>query len=141
MKKISSFFIALILIGALSGCVTREQADQKLVKGCQAGVNALLTDGMKIDRVKDTSLSPSPEGQGLRHVKMTTITMDGWLETEKTYECIFEESFGLFNMNYTASIYQLRTGEATYGKAGEEIMGSAEDFIKLTDAIRKAMYE
>jgi hypothetical protein len=45
------------------------------------------------------------------------------------------------NQNYVASLYQLRIGDQVYGKAGNEILGDAQDFIKLTDAIRAAMYE
>ena len=43
-------------------------------------------------------------------------------------------------MNYTASIYPVRTGERVIGKSGNEILGDAQDFLKLTDAIREAMY-
>lgn len=133
--------LAAISILTLSGCVTREQADAKLAKGCAAGAEALLPEGGKVNNIIESTFGPSPEGPGMRHVKIKTATMDGWLEEEKTYECIFEESFGIFKSNHTASIYQVRTGEQIYGKAGNEIKGSTEDFIRLTDAIRKAMYE
>jgi hypothetical protein len=43
--------------------------------------------------------------------------------------------------SFTASIYQVRTGERIVGKSGNEILGDAQDFLKLTDAIREAMYE
>jgi hypothetical protein len=78
----------------------------------------------------------------MRFITIHTTTADGWLDEDRDFSCIFEESFGFMNMNYTASIYQLRiSDDEIYGKAGKEIMGDAQDFIKLTDAIRKAMYE
>lgn len=137
-------FHTFILLGTcallLSGCVSREQADAKLAKGCVAGVNAMLPEGRKIERTVSTDFSPSPEGQGMRHVKLKAIENDGFLEVESDFECVFEESFGIFNMGYTASIYQVRTGERVVGKSGDEILGDANDFLKLTDAIRDAMY-
>ena len=124
----------------LSGCVSREQADAKLAKGCEAGVNALLPEGRTITRIADTKFSPSPEGPGMRHVKLKAIETDGFLEVESEFECVFEESFGFLKNNFTASIYQVRTGERVVGKSGNEILGDANDFLKLTDAIRDAMY-
>lgn len=137
-------FHTFVLLGAcallLSGCVSREQADAKLAKGCEAGVNALLPEGRTISKVADAKFSPSPEGANMRHVTLKAIENDGFLEVENSFECIFEESFGFLNANYTASVYQVRTGERVVGKSGNEILGDAQDFLKLTDAIREAMY-
>jgi len=138
--RFQTFFILGACALLLSGCVSREQADAKLAKGCAAGVNALLPEGRKIERTIDTQFSPSPEGSDMRHVKLKAIENDGWLEVESEFECVFEESFGFLNTNYTASIYQVRTGERVVGKSGNEILGDADDFMKLTDAIREAMY-
>lgn len=124
----------------LSGCVSRAQADATLAKGCEAGVAALLPPERKIERISDKTFSPSPEGVGMRRVMLKAIENDGFLEVESEFECVFEESFGLFNMNHTASVYQVRTGDRIIGKSGNQIMGDAQDFIKLTDAIREAMY-
>jgi hypothetical protein len=124
----------------LSGCVSREQADAKLAKGCEAGVNVLLPEGRTISKVASSKFSPSPEGPNMRHVELKAIENDGFLEVENTFECVFDESFGFMNMNYTASVYQVRTGERVVGKSGNEILGDANDFLKLTDAIREAMY-
>jgi len=141
MKRFNRFVLTTICLLALSGCVSREQADAKLARGCEAGVKALLPEGMTLDRVTEKKFSPSPEGRDMRHVTLKTVTLDGWLETEQDYECIFEESFGLFNMSYTAAIHQVHTGDKVYGRAGREILGDAEDFLKLEEAIRGVMYE
>lgn len=140
-SQLSRFAILGVCVVALSGCVNREQADAILVKGCMAGVGSLLPEGETTGEIKDKSFSPSSIGPGMRYVKITTTAADGWLEEANTFECIFDESFGLFNSNYVASIYQLRFGDQVYGKSGNEIQGSFDDFLKLTDAIRKAMYE
>ncbi|MBU0800359.1 MAG: hypothetical protein KKA05_05080 [Alphaproteobacteria bacterium] len=126
----------------LSGCVDRAAADAQLAKGCEAGVNALLTDDMKITRVDSSSFSASPEGQGFRHVSLKALITDGWAEENREFVCIFEESFGFLNASHTAALYQLRLSpEEIYGKSGKEILGDTQAFIKLNDAIREAMYQ
>ena len=137
-----TLFAAAAAAVLLTGCVDRTVADAKLAKGCEAGVNAMLTDDMKIGKINSTEFSPSPEGQGYRRVTMKAMATDGWAEEEREFICVFEESFGFMNTNHTAAIYQLRLSEEqVYGKSGKEILGDAQDFIKLTDAIRAAMYE
>ena len=78
----------------------------------------------------------------MRHVKLTMgADEEGWIGESESYECIFDETFGFMNSSYTASIYQVRVAEQIYGKSGNQIQGSFDDFVKLTDAIREAMYE
>jgi hypothetical protein len=66
--------------------------------------------------------------------------MDGYLEDIIPYECIFEESFGIFNTSHVASIYQVRLPDRVVGKSGNQIQGDFEEFTRLTDAIRKSLY-
>lgn len=126
---------------ALSGCVNRQQADDTLAKGCLAGVNAMMPEGETAGEIKEKSFSMSPEGPNMRHVKIKTTAADGWIEEDRPFECIFEETFGFLKSSHVASIYQLRVGDQIYGKSGNEIRGSFEDFTKITDAIREAMYK
>ena len=137
----TSAFLILFCSLALTGCVSREQADEQLVKGCLAGVGALLPEGRTVGAIKDRKITESPEGPDFRHIALTVAEADGWLENEVQYECIFQEAFGFLNASHTGSIYQIRFDNQVYGKSGNEILGTAEDFIKLNDAIRKAMYE
>ncbi|HEY0901744.1 MAG TPA: hypothetical protein VGD95_06435 [Micavibrio sp.] len=141
MKKIISTFILMGVSAALlSACVSREQADAKLAKGCEAGVNAILPAGRKITRVAKSEFTPATEGPGMRHVKLTAIETDGFLEVENTVECVFEEGFAFLNSSHTAALYQVRAGEIMIGKSGNEIVGDAQQFLKLNEAIRNAMY-
>jgi hypothetical protein len=134
---------AVLLLCALSlaGCVNRQQADVKLAKGCAAAAGALLPDGQTLGEVIEKKSTSSPEGANYRHMTIKVKQMDGWLEGDGTYECTFEEDFGFLNSQYTGSIYQLKVGDKIYGQAGKEIMGTAEEMVKITDAVRKAMYE
>lgn len=136
------FYAALcISLFTLSGCVSREQADEKLSKACAAGVNVFLPEGQVIDAIKNSESTPSPIGTNFRHIKLTATVKNDWLEQDHIYDCDFQESFGFLGMSYTASIERLDAEGKIIGRAGKEILGDAQDFIKLTEAIRKALYE
>lgn len=141
MKYSVKIVFVFIVTLALTGCVSREAADAKLVKGCEAGVNAILPEGIQIGEVLSTEATPASQGTNYRHIKLVAIEMGDWLEEEKAYECIFEENFGFLKANHTAAIYQIKTGYKVVGKSGGDILGDVDDFLKLTEAIRKAMYE
>lgn len=134
--------IMFICAISLTACVSRQDADTKLVNACVAGIDALNGEEKEISKVLSSSSEPSPVGQDYRHIKMTVLETDHWLEDEVVYECVFEESFGFLKNNYTAAIYQLRLGNGRIvGKSGREIVGSVDEFMMLEDAIRKALYE
>ena len=142
MKKYLRLCTVCLFALGMTGCVDRDYADNTLQKGCLAGVKALLDDGYEIRDVKEAKFEPSPVGPDFRHVTLQVTQMDGWLETDAEYQCVFEESFGFLNSHHTASIYQIRMGDdRLVGRSGKDIIGTPEDFLKLTDAIRKAMYE
>ncbi len=139
--RLSPIVLCCAALLALSGCVDRAQADKKLASACEAGVKALLPRDEKIDRIADSTFKDSPTGPNHRHVTIAAIMDSDWLEDEVAYECVFEESFGFLNMHYTASIYQVHLQDRVVGKAGNKILGDADDFLKLTDAIREALYD
>jgi len=141
MKVHVKIFLTIICVLTLTGCVTREQADLKLQRGCIAGVKALLPPDVTFGKFKEAIFQHSPVGPDYRHVTIKAIEMDGWLETDAVYECVFQESFGFMNANYIGSIYQVHIGDEMYGQAGSHITGSIDDFLKLTEAVRVAMYE
>ncbi|MBI4031473.1 MAG: hypothetical protein HY370_07320 [Proteobacteria bacterium] len=121
--------------------MSREQADEKLARACEAGVNLFLPEGQEVDRIVKKEFTPSPIGPDFRHVTLTAFVKGDWLEQEHKYECDFQESFGFMGGGYTASIERLDAEGTVIGRAGGAILGDAQDFIKLTEAIRKALYE
>ena len=141
MNRISKFLILFICMISLSSCVSREQADAKLARACLAGVKALLPKNKDIGEITGTKFTPSPEGPDFRHVTVNVKEKDGWLENDVDYECTFQEQYGVFRLTYTAMIYQLKFGDKIIGKAGNEIVGSFDEFTKLTDAIRESLYD
>lgn len=138
MKKISVLMILSILV--LTGCVTREQADARIARGCAAGVELFLDEGFKIKEIKDTFFKDSKDlGKGYRNVIIKAIESDEWLDVDKQYECIFAESFGFLNSSHVATIYQVKVNGQTYGKEGDKILGSFQDHLKLTEVVEQAM--
>lgn len=136
----NNFWILAFSVLALTGCVTREQADEKLARGCAAGVEAFLEDGFKIKTVKDKVFRDDPDlGKDYREVRLFAVESDGWADVDKEYKCVFSESMGMFGMGHTAAIYQLQVNDQTYGKEGDKILGSFEDHLKLTETVDKAM--
>lgn len=135
MKPTKRVLIACLILPLLTACVTREQADAKLANGCKAGVETLLEEGQTIDKATPAFDSPEP---GLRHVILTAYLKDD-PETPYKYECVFEETFGPMNSSHNAMISRVQAGDKILGKAGDQIEGDAEDFIKLDNAVAKGM--
>ncbi len=124
----------------LSGCVTREQADERIAKGCAAGVELFLAEGFKIKEIKGKTYSDSAEfGKGYRSVTLQAVESDGWLDVDKQYSCVFAEDFGLFNTGHRATIYQLKVNDQVYGNENGQIKGDFKDHLKLTETVEQAM--
>ncbi|MCB1783682.1 MAG: hypothetical protein KDI13_06760 [Alphaproteobacteria bacterium] len=139
MKKARTLLTLLCLI-PLTACVTREQADEKLANGCAAGVELFLSEGFHIKSIKKKLFKNDPDlGAGFRDVTLYAVESDSWLDVDKEYKCIFAESFGFLSANYTASIYQIKVNEQTYGKEGNKILGTFEDHLKLTQTVDEAL--
>ena len=135
---ISCFLISLMFL--LSSCVSREQADVRLARGCAAGAEVFLEEGLKIKTINSKTFGDNIAlGKNYREVRLEVIETDDWYEADKTYKCIFVEYFAPFNLKHTATIYQLIMNGETYGKKGNEILGSFQDHLKLTEAVEQAM--
>lgn len=140
MMKKSSVFIVLSALALLTGCVSRQQADERLARGCAAGVEAFLADTYKIKEIKDKIFSKSEEeGNGFRDVTLKYVESDGWADVDKEARCTFAEEFGLFGMTHTANIYQVSVNGQVYGKKGGEIIGGYDEILKLTEKVDRAM--
>lgn len=133
--------LVLLLSLTLTACVSQEDADVKMAKGCVAGVNALISeDGREISEVKSREYSSkNVEGSLHRQIVVEAVEKDGWLELDKEYNCLFAQQWGLFKMFHKALLVQITVDNATYGKKDGEIIGGIEEFLKLTGAVDQAM--
>ena len=128
----------MVSLLALTSCMSREQADMRLQNGCAAGAEAFMEEGHKIKEVKDHIFRDSPDlGSGYREVRLTVVDSDGWYDADKEIRCIFAENFNF--MGHTATIYQLKMDEKTWGMEGKEILGSMEEHLKLTEIVEQGM--
>lgn len=138
MKKY--LWLSIVSVLALTGCVSREQADKHLENGCAAGAELFLEEGHKIKEIKDRIFRDEPSlGSGFRQVILTVVDSDGWYDSDKEIKCIFEENLALFGLQHTAAIYQLKMDEKTWGKEGNEILGSMEEHMKLEKTVDQAL--
>ncbi len=132
--------LSVLCLLCLAGCVSREQADAKLTKGCVAGAKNFIAEDSTVKSIEKSRFKASGElGKGYREVIVDVIESDGLYEPEKQYKCVFFEEFGLFNMTHNASIYQLEVDGEIFGKRGDEIIGSLEEHMSLIDTVQEAM--
>lgn len=137
MKKFLLAASSLLLLG---GCVSQDQADAKLAKGCEAGANALIKPAM-LKEIKSTNFSfeENVEGQH-RRVTLNTITKDGWLETDKQYSCLFAQQWGFFKSSHAGILVQIKMPDGKIvGKEDGHILGEVDDYLKLSDTVQDAM--
>jgi len=139
MKNRSLLLLAGLSVFLLSGCVTQETADQKMAKGCAAGVNSLIAP-REIAEVKSSTFGTEQvEGSPHRRVVLKTIEKSGWLDMDREYSCFFLEQWGFAGTTHRALIVQLNVDGRVYGKKDGKIIGDLEDFMKFSDVVENAM--
>jgi hypothetical protein len=125
----------------LTGCISREQADAKLVAACRAGISALKPDEADaIKAITDVHAGPSSQGPTIRAITMKqAANEDGWITDPVTYSCSFDETFGMFHMGWTAMVRNVNLGDRVIGETGSVIQGDANDFMVLTKAVQGSL--
>ena len=138
----NKFFVSLTAGAALlllSGCVTEEQANAKVGKGCEAAVKTLI-DPKEIMEIKSIKYGSELEADGLyRSITLNVHERDGWSEQDSEYSCLFEEQWGPLKSSHTALFIQATIDGETVGKEHGVIKGDLDDFLKLTEVVNKAM--
>ncbi|MFP4313140.1 MAG: hypothetical protein ACLFR0_02325 [Alphaproteobacteria bacterium] len=140
MKNILTLSLLAITGLSLSACVDRAQADERLKRGCAAGVELFIPEGFTLKEIKNASYSKPRSGEGDRKVTLTVVESDGWYDGEKTYSCNFVESFGFLKMSHDANIYQIDMGNGQiHGKKDGKIVSGFDEWLKITETIDNAM--
>lgn len=140
MKKKLLFLILLSL--PLTGCVSRENADARLAKGCEAAAATLLKEGYSFKNINKSTFKTSTEfGAGFREVTLNSTESDGWANLEREYKCIFAEEMTAMGLGYTADFYQIAYDGEVFGKSGTELLGDADTLTKLTAAAQSAILD
>ncbi|MGH1376058.1 MAG: hypothetical protein ACRBCK_06885 [Alphaproteobacteria bacterium] len=134
------FPLSLCCLLVLCSCVSRQQADEKLEKGCKAATELFLEDGFTIKEIKDTQHKTSPTfGKSYREVTILAIETDEWLDVEKNYRCIFAEEFNMLGSSHRATLYQLNVNDQTYGFKDGKIIGDMKTHMNIKNAVERAM--
>ena len=136
-----TFILGVCALTLLSGCGSREQAETKLVRGCEAAAKSMLNKDQydrQIEKVTGQKFGKS-DGFTLVTVDATTKNKQYGFENPETFECKFEESSGPFGMSWKAALVQLKVGADVYGSDGGQLFGSVEDQMALTAAVEAAM--
>ncbi len=137
MKKL---ILASLFVLPLTSCISREQADTRLEKGCKAGIEFFLENGFEIKSIKRAMFKNSTEfGNGYREVMMFLQISDGWYDHDKEYKCTFAEEWNSLGASHRADIYQINVDGDYYGVKDGKIIGDIETQINLSDAINNAM--
>lgn len=128
-----------LLTFALTGCLSQDQADIKMSKGCEAGINALISP-VQIGEIKSQNYSNEQVNGGLhRRVTIEAIEKDGWLELDKKYSCLFMQKWGIFNSSHKALLAQITIEDETIGNIDGHVVGGFDDFLKITRVVDQAM--
>ncbi len=138
MKYLCLFALSLLMLG---GCTSRDDADQKMARGCEAGARAFMKEGFDIKNTKSQSFKTisTNSGDNMREITLSVKESDGWIDRDEEYVCTFAEEFSVLNLKHIATIYQLKIYNKIYGMDGNEIHGSPEEHSKLTETVQNAM--
>ncbi len=123
----------------LTACVSQEQADEKMAKGCEAAIGAMLAP-RSIKEIKGTSAEDEKTmGSVYRRVKVSYVENDDFAESTKEGTCLFSQQWGSFKSSHAALLEQVTWNGKLIGKKDGNIEGDMNDFLKITEKVDTAM--
>ena len=138
MKKFALAFAGISVL-ALAGCVSQEQADEKMKTGCKAAVETMIAP-RTIKEVKVSSAEAEKTmGSVYRRIKLTYVENDDFADSEHEGSCLFSEQWGAFKSTHAALLEQVVFNDELVGKKDGTIHGSMDDFLKLSEHVDTAM--
>jgi len=137
--KLCSLVLCLMI---LTGCVTRQDADKKMGKACEAAARIFRTDGFTVKSVNKVDSKISKKfGNGYRDVTVSVTESDSWLDIDKDYNCTFAENFGMLNSSFDADLYRIEVDGQIFGMDDGQILGGPEIQIQLDRAVKSVLYD
>ena len=139
MKKITC--LACLSAVILTGCGSQQEAETKLVRGCEAAVKVMLNKedyDRQLAAVTGQKFGMS-DGFRLVTIDATTKNKEFGFENEESFQCKFEESRSFGYLNWKAALVQVKIDDAVFGSEGGQLYGSVEDQMALTAAVEAAM--
>lgn len=140
MKKYAARVLGTSVL--LSGCSSREEADVKLAKGCEAGVTSLLAAEKydhQIAKVNKVTYTMETLGR-MVHLDTTTKNKVYGYEAEEKFSCIFSESYSMGYIAWNARLERITIGSDVIGRDDQgNIQGGLNEYMNLTDAVQSAL--
>lgn len=139
MKKL--MIVGVLSVLCLSGCGSQQQAEARLVRGCEAAAKAMLNKDDYDHQIAAITGHKFGMSDGFRLVTIETTTKNKefGFEGEESFQCKFEESRSFGYLNWKAALVQVKIGEDVFGSEGGQLYGSVEDQMALTAAVEAAM--
>lgn len=139
MNKIFSVLMLAALL-PLTACLSQDQADAKMVKGCKAAISSLIAPKKLLTLQSEKfSYETNKDDGKLRRVALSFIEKDGWIEMEQSYHCLFLEQWGFMKASHKAMLIQIHIQDEIIGKVDGNIQGGFDNFLKITDTVDRAM--
>lgn len=136
-------FLFLLVLPLLScGGSARENADRKLMKACEAGIEQALSGRQKIFLIGDRDFTDLPDGLGfgnLRRVSILAIVSRGDMKYEMQYECDFKEHFGTMKKKHSALLKRFRAGRFSF-ETNEQNQYDTMMEVKVVNAIYDVLF-
>ncbi len=140
MKKYSLSFLSVLSLLVLSACVSQDQADEKMVKGCKAAIEVAIAPAKIADILSTTyAFEDNKDGDSFRRITLKTFEKDGWIEREKEYSCLYAEQWGIAKTSHVATLESLSYDDIILGKKDGDVIGGLKNFMNLVNASQTAM--
>lgn len=141
MMKANGIILLGLTLFTLTACSSREEADAKMARGCEAAAKTMLgkeSSDRQIEHVGKKSFDKAGEFRQVT-LNVTTKNKEFGYEKDEVFSCKFDESYSPGFTAWKAALVQLKMGDQIYGDEGGQIFGEAEDQMNLTAAVEAAM--
>lgn len=139
MNRISLCAISALSVFLLSGCVSQDEADTKMAKGCKAAVEVLI-EPIIIKEVKATRFADEDSNGGIfRRITLSVVEKNGWSETDREYNCLYAQQWGIAKTSHIGTLEQISYDDTVAGKEDGNLNMKVDDFMNLVNASQNAM--
>lgn len=131
--------LSAVSVLALTGCVSQEQADAKMEKGCQAAISAMIAPRTVKEFKSGENSNVTSLSGNFRRINLTYVENDDFAETQRQGSCMFSQQWGMMKSSHTAMLEQVKYNDQILGKVDGNVQGSMDDFLKLIEKVDTSM--
>ena len=138
MKKIT-LALASVSVLSLTACVNQEQADAKMITGCESAIATMIEPTTVKNYTASSAEDEKTMGSVYRRIKISYIENDDFAEMTKEGSCLYSQQWGMFKGSHTALLEQVVYNDTLIGKKDGIIEGDMNQFLKLNEKVDAAM--